>query len=99
MKTKMILIALTTALATAGLLRAAPERPVTKTTEAQKILYYTCPMHPSVKADKPGDCTICGMKLVAVYAETTTNAPASTNTPVAAPASCCGVSCPMNVKQ
>jgi hypothetical protein len=24
---------------------------------------YTCPMHPEVKMDKPGDCPKCGMKL------------------------------------
>jgi Cu(I)/Ag(I) efflux system membrane fusion protein len=27
---------------------------------------YTCPMHPYYIADKPGDCPICGMKLVKV---------------------------------
>jgi Cu(I)/Ag(I) efflux system membrane fusion protein len=26
---------------------------------------YTCPMHPEVIAEEPGDCPICGMKLVA----------------------------------
>ncbi len=25
---------------------------------------YHCPMHPSYHSDKPGDCPICGMKLV-----------------------------------
>ena len=24
---------------------------------------YTCPMHPEVLKDKPGDCPKCGMKL------------------------------------
>lgn len=28
---------------------------------------YQCPMHPWIKSDKPGNCTICGMKLVPVY--------------------------------
>lgn len=27
---------------------------------------YQCPMHPWIKSDKPGKCTICGMDLVAV---------------------------------
>ena len=35
---------------------------------SKKILYYTCPMHPTVKADKPGDCPICGMHLEPVFA-------------------------------
>jgi YHS domain-containing protein len=35
----------------------------------RKILYYTCPMHPSVKSDTPGSCPICGMSLEAVYAD------------------------------
>jgi len=25
---------------------------------------YTCPMHPQIRQDEPGDCPICGMKLV-----------------------------------
>jgi len=32
-------------------------------TKAEKDLYY-CPMHPGFTSDKPGDCGICGMKLV-----------------------------------
>ena len=26
---------------------------------------YRCPMHPEVVADRPGDCSVCGMRLVA----------------------------------
>lgn len=36
--------------------------------EKNKILYYTCPMHPDVHSDKPGKCPECGMNLVPVYA-------------------------------
>ncbi|MDB5119364.1 MAG: efflux transporter, family, subunit [Sphingobacteriales bacterium] len=32
---------------------------------------YTCPMHPQIKRDKPGDCPICGMALVKQGASTT----------------------------
>src|SRR6185437_4854045 len=35
-----------------------------------KILYYTCLMHPDVHADKPGKCPECGMDLVPVCAKT-----------------------------
>ena len=34
---------------------------------ARKILLYQSPMHPWVKSDKPGQCTVCGMELVPVY--------------------------------
>ena len=27
-------------------------------------LYYTCSMHPNVMEEKPGNCPICGMKLI-----------------------------------
>ena len=33
------------------------------------IDHYTCSMHPSVKADAPGKCPICGMDLIAVSKE------------------------------
>jgi Cu2+-exporting ATPase len=33
---------------------------------------YTCPMHPEIKQDKPGNCPICGMALVLVKEETET---------------------------
>jgi hypothetical protein len=36
-------------------------------TKAQtKKTIYTCAMHPQIRRDKPGDCPICGMKLIPV---------------------------------
>ncbi|WP_206106608.1 efflux RND transporter periplasmic adaptor subunit [Ilyomonas limi] len=35
-------------------------------TTANKDVYYTCSMHPQVHEELPGNCPICGMKLIAV---------------------------------
>jgi RND family efflux transporter MFP subunit len=34
-----------------------------------KVQKYHCPMHPEYVSDKPGDCPICGMKLVPMESE------------------------------
>lgn len=34
------------------------------TVTLQSNVYYTCPMHPEVRSDKPGTCPKCGMELV-----------------------------------
>ena len=41
--------------------------------EQKKILYH-CPMHPTYISDKPGDCPICGMKLVPMEPATSPDA-------------------------
>ena len=33
----------------------------------RKVLFYQSAMHPWIKSDKPGRCTICGMQLTPVY--------------------------------
>lgn len=37
--------------------------------EHQHQQKYTCPMHPEIIQDKPGNCPKCGMNLVPVNAE------------------------------
>ncbi len=34
---------------------------------ARKVLYYQSAMHPWIKSDKPGRCTVCGMELTPIY--------------------------------
>ncbi len=47
----------------------APGRAVAHQADSsgRKVLYYQSAMHPWVKADKPGKCTVCGMDLVPIY--------------------------------
>src|SRR5687767_11283633 len=65
----ILLILIVAAVAAAGGWYAAQRGagPKSKTEQARKILYYQSPMHPWIKSDQPGNCTICGMKLVPVY--------------------------------
>ena len=46
----------------------ATQTPTTSTSNtARKVAYYQSSMHPWIKSDKPGRCTICGMALSPVY--------------------------------
>jgi Cu(I)/Ag(I) efflux system membrane fusion protein len=44
-------------------------RPGSAVESAKKKPLYQCPMHPSITSDHPGDCPICGMKLVLVQTD------------------------------
>ena len=33
----------------------------------RRVLYYQSPMHPWIRSDKPGKCTVCGMDLVPIF--------------------------------
>jgi hypothetical protein len=95
MKTKTILLIVLAAAVAGAVLSSAQRNLLAADTKSSgpKILTYTCPMHPSVKSDKPGNCPVCGMTLQPVYEMTKgTNAPpaaASTNNPAAASPGCC----------
>jgi Cu(I)/Ag(I) efflux system membrane fusion protein len=38
------------------------------TSASRQALYYSCPMHPAYRSDRPGDCPSCGMRLEPAYA-------------------------------
>jgi len=42
--------------------------PVAGSGSATQAVTYTCPMHPQYTSDHPGDCPICGMRLVPMAA-------------------------------
>ena len=66
MKT-LALIFLTLALAVPVTWHFAHPSAATATSTGRKVLFYQSAMHPWVKSDKPGRCTICGMELTPVY--------------------------------
>lgn len=43
---------------------SAPEQAAPQEHSHDHAATFTCPMHPEVIRDKPGNCPICGMKLV-----------------------------------
>ena len=95
MKTKTILIMILAGVIGGSLLWLAPRRlwAADTTSASRTIHHYACPMHPSIQADKPVKCSICGMTLQPVYEKTEgTNAPpamAKTNLPAAVMPGCC----------
>ncbi len=65
---------------------------------SQGKVTYHCPMHPTYTSDKPGDCAICGMKLV----KQEMNMPAQSNEKtleeVCVTHKCTMKNCPMSIK-
>lgn len=45
----------------------SPSMPAMAASGERKVLFYQSAMHPWIKSDKPGRCTICGMELTPVY--------------------------------
>ena len=62
MKPKTLIVLLGVAMAVLGCHHVAPA--------ARQPIYFTCPMHPSVKVAAAGNCPLCEMKLVPAFAET-----------------------------
>src|SRR5437870_12538670 len=48
-----------------------------KSIKPPDVDYYTCTMHPSVHAEAPGKCPICGMDLVPVMKKSSGSAPSA----------------------
>lgn len=71
MKTFLTFFLIIAALAAGWFLRGnfggASMNAAMSSTGERKVLYYQSAMHPWVKSDKPGRCTICGMALTPVY--------------------------------
>ncbi len=42
----------------------ADDPSATRPAATQAASYFTCPMHPKIHQDHPGECPICGMKLI-----------------------------------
>src|SRR5512140_732451 len=53
---------------TAGYMANRQPASVAASASNRQVLYYTCPMHPQYKSDRPGDAPCCGMRLEPVYA-------------------------------
>ena len=48
------------------LISSCNEKKKTQTATIKKDSYYTCSMHPQIHESHPGNCPVCGMKLIAV---------------------------------
>ncbi len=86
-KTALALLPLVALLWVAGLCLAC------ETAEVEGVVQtYHCPMHLDYVSDKPGDCPVCGMRLVPAPMPTATPAPMPTAVPPPVPAAVPGLS-------
>lgn len=78
---KVISILLSSVLLGITLLTACADKKKEPTTvQAKSDIKYTCPMHPQILEDHPGNCPICGMTLVKKSGEASEGAGISLNT-------------------
>ena len=64
MKTKWILASLATAALGLAAFNVAGCKQSAPSESSAQAHQYTCPMHPEVVKDAPGNCPKCGMKLI-----------------------------------
>ena len=62
----LIGIVLAAGIFSAGYLANRQPQPVATPGSVKQAVTYTCPMHPQYTSDRPGDCPLCGMRLVPV---------------------------------
>src|SRR5690349_9013635 len=51
-----------------GNLSSHKSQEIASSGSARNVRYWTCPMHPDYKSERPGDCISCGMRLERVRA-------------------------------
>jgi membrane fusion protein, copper/silver efflux system len=85
MTTRLSLLLLAAVLAIGGCMPGPGPGATNATATVAKALYQ-CPMHPEVVSDKPGDCPICGMRLVPIKAVAGATNPAVASDPAASSA-------------
>ncbi len=74
---RLVIISLLVAAGSAVACNDHPNQP--NTVDAGHVELYQCPMHPQVTSHEPGDCPICGMRLVPVKSDSAEKP--STSTP------------------
>jgi Cu(I)/Ag(I) efflux system membrane fusion protein len=83
-KMKPIRIILTSLLLITMLISACSDKKkksaIIATTQVKSDIKYTCPMHPQIMEDHPGNCPICGMTLVKKSGQASEGAGISLNT-------------------
>lgn len=62
----LLFVALASSTLTTAVIFSVSDRDQGSNSSATEHAIYQCPMHPAVIQDHPGDCPICGMKLVKV---------------------------------